>query len=527
MGDVSLVLAFSFAVLLASSPVSTAAPRDEKVWSLEDAEFRAQVEEDLTVLLRNAKGFQALDRELQRLKPVLTRKDGRTFTPDEKDEILSTWASFFDHFVSTELIRHRYWDFLLHPPAQRTKHVWGFLATHTALTLQLAHGLAFSELTVGHPQLEVLLDEASEEYGVPKRAFAQLKQKVIHAGASTQLMTGDAYEMQLRRRYKRAGVLDSESALKSIRLMRTSSKRAKRKMSRKGLTLFTKAGLDVAGDGLSKAFFPVQRGVAEWMGDTRVRRRGKPLIAREQVLELVKKMQPGDIIVARQNWYLSNIGLPGFWPHAELYLGTREELAAAFDEAPEVKAWLSTLPGKPASFSAHLASAFPAQWALYGGRDEHGDPIRILESISEGVSFTGIEHGMRVDYVGVMRPRLSKLDKARAIERAFGYQGRPYDFNFDFYSDATLVCTELVYKSYAPSIGLKGVKLPLVKVAGRMTLPANEIVKLYAAERGREDRQLDFVGFIEGREDSRSAAFSDEAAFAGSYRRVKWDVAQK
>ncbi len=36
-------------------------------------------------------------------------------------------------------------------------------------------------------------------------------------------------------------------------------------------------------------------------------------------------MEPGDIIVARQNWYLSNIGLPGFWPHAELYVGTPEE----------------------------------------------------------------------------------------------------------------------------------------------------------------------------------------------------------
>lgn len=525
-----MVVPLLVALLLVSSAACAAAPRrasPETVFSLSEPEFRAQAEEDLKTLLRNAAAFELLAAELTRLEPLLTRRDPQAFSPDEKHALLSFWASFFDHFISTELIRQRYWDFLVQPASRRTQHVWGFVATHTALTLELAHGLAFAELTVGHPQLEVLLDEPSEEYGVPKGAFARLKQKAIHAGTSTQLMTGDAYEMQLRHRYRKAGILDSPTALNALGVMRDRAGRARMKLGKKGVVLVTKAGLDLAGDQLTRSFFPVQRGVAEWMGDTRVRRKGQPLISREQALELAAKLQPGDIIVARQNWYLSNIGLPGFWPHAELYLGTREELDAAFDSDAEVKAWLATLPGKPLSFSAHLAAAFPGKWKLYSAKDEHGDPIRILESISEGVSFTGIEHGMRVDYVAAMRPRISKLEKAKAIERGFGYQGRPYDFNFDFYSDATLVCTELVYKAYAPSSEMKGVALPLVKVAGRQTLPANEIVKLYAAERGREDRQLDFVGFIDGREESRTAEFADAAAFAGSYRRVKWDVAQK
>jgi hypothetical protein len=33
-------------------------------------------------------------------------------------------------------------------------------------------------------------------------------------------------------------------------------------------------------------------------------------------------MSPGCILLVRRQWYLSNIGIPGFWPHAVLYVGT-------------------------------------------------------------------------------------------------------------------------------------------------------------------------------------------------------------
>ena len=113
------------------------------------------------------------------------------------------------------------------------------------------------------------------------------------------------------------------------------------------------------------------------------------------------------------------------------------------------------------------------------------------------------------------------------VARAFEYQGRPYDFNFDFFSDATLVCTELVYKSYAPGEGMKGLKIGLVDVAGRMTLPANELVKLFDLEYDRPDRQLDFIGFLDGRESAGGAVLGSLEGFRSSYRRAKWDVAQE
>ena len=79
--------------------------------------------------------------------------------------------------------------------------------------------------------------------------------------------------------------------------------------------------------GLKRAWYPVQKGAAEALGDTRVRRIGNYLIDQPLREKVDALLMPGDVLIARKNWYLSNLGLPGFWPHAILYLGTPEKLA--------------------------------------------------------------------------------------------------------------------------------------------------------------------------------------------------------
>jgi hypothetical protein len=524
----SASLLVTWLVLASSASTPAPAPTPASVYELEDTAFLAQAKHDLAELRRHATALRELQQRIEQTRGLYLQKQKVPYTPDQKHTLLTTWAAFFDYFLSVEVLRQRYWGFVkLSAVSHPVKHTWGFLLTHGALTTELAHGLVYAELASGRKQLEVLLDEPAPEYGVPARAFAHFKAKALHVGTSTQLLTGDGYRDRLLPLLSATGALDEPLVPWVLQEMKENSKVARGRLLKRGGALFAGAAADIIKDSTQRAFFPVQRGVAEWMGDTRVHRKGQPLIAREQVLAVLERMEPGDIIVARQNWYLSNIGLPGFWPHAELYVGTPEQLAAGLDADPEVRAWVATLPGQPKTFSGYLAQAFPEKWGAYQGRDAHGDPLRIIESISEGVSFTGVEHGMHVDYVGVLRPRLSRVEKARAIARAFAYQGRPYDFNFDFFSDSTLVCTELVYKAYAPSQEMRGLRIDLVDVAGRRTLPANELVKLFDREYGREDRQLDFVAFLDGREGQRAAEEADAQALRGSYRRVKWDIAQK
>ena len=524
-----MVVLLVAARLFLSAPAGAEGGEGGSVYALPRDEFVAQARRDLATVRTYAAGLRRLQDLLDQDSRLLGRGEKVPYTPEQKAVLLSTWGAFYSYFISTEAIRQRYLGFVKVPPTDAARHLWGYVLTHTALTTELSHGLAFSDRAAGHQQLEVLLDEPNAEFGVPFHAFAELKERAIHVATTTQLLTGDAYGQQVLGRLKKHKLLDEPEVAWAVQEMGQGSKAARERLVHRGITLFARQAGDILKDSALGAFFPVQKGVAEWMGDTRVWRAGKPLVKREQVLGLLGKMEPGDIVVVRQNWYLSNIGLPGFWPHAELYLGIPGELSAYFDGDPEVKRWVaSQVPGVE-TFSAFLEARWPQKYRQYAtGKDLLGQgPIRVIEAISEGVSFTSIEHAMLVDYLGVMRPRLGKLEKAMAIARAFAYQGRPYDYDFDFLSDASLVCTELVWKSYAQSAGMKGLALPLVEVAGRQTLPANEIVKRFDLELDSPHRQLDFVAFLDGREGKTDAVPAGADAFRKSHARLKWDIVQR
>ncbi len=233
-------------------------------------------------------------------------------------------------------------------------------------------------------------------------------------------------------------------------------------------------------------------------------------------------LQPGDIMFSRKNWYMSNVGLPGFWPHAILYIGSPAKFDACFDN-DRVKSYLKTLTGKDTTLAEYLAQKHPVRWLRYRtGKD--GMPYRVIEGIKPGIVLNTLK-GCSGDYMAAIRPRLDKKAKAQAIIEAFGHLDKPYDYDFDFATDHALVCTELIWRSYRPAVGKDGLNLPLVEMGGRKTLPALDIVKLFAAEHGIEDRQFDFVYFLDAKEKSEQTFVSTEAEFLKTITRAKWSFA--
>lgn len=515
-------------ILLMSALLSAAPANQPSVFTLEAQPFVVTARNDLATLKMFVGGLKSVNTQVQANRALFAFKADTVLTPEQKRTVLSTWGSLFGYFASIEGLRQKYWDFIKVLPTD-LRHAWGYVLTHTALTALLAYGMAFTDLTIGNKQLETILDERNEEFGVPAGAYSAFKLKAIHVATSTQLMTGDAWATTVTPLLKKAKAMDEQDVKWAFDEMKADSKQAKAALAKSGVKLFAGNATDILKESTGHAIFPVQKSFAEWMGDTRVARNGKPLIPKEFIEKnVLPKLQPGDVMVARQNWFLSNIGLPGFWPHALLYVGRPSEWAA-IEIDPGVQTWLKTQPEKSATLAELLSKRYPAKWKAYeSGQDFQGHgPIRVIESISEGVSFTAIEHAMGVDYLAAMRPRIPLVEKARAIERAFKYQGRPYDFDFDFFSDATLVCTELVYKSYQSDKDMKGLDFALVDVAGRRTLPANEMVKRFDQDADKADRQLDFVVFVDARERGEAVFEAPAADLRASWKRLKWDIAQK
>lgn len=289
----------------------------------------------------------------------------------------------------------------------------------------------------------------------------------------------------------------------------------------RGEVLTLKNALKVVQNGANAAWLPIQAGVSEWMGDTKVYRIGRSLITEKQIRELQPRLQPGDVMLVRREWYLSNVGLPGFWPHAALYIGTPAERRAFFTDT-ETRMWVKRQGEVSGDLERLIKSRSSAAYENSISPLEHGQTARVIEAMSEGVSLTALEHALDCDSLVVLRPRLPNVEKAQAVVRAFHYVGRPYDFNFDFSTDAELVCTELVYKSYEPSAGFIGLKLPTVEMLGRQVTPANEIAKQFDAQCGKGEQQFDLIVFLDGHEFGKKAVESSLAEFRRSCQRPKW-----
>ncbi|MEM8993930.1 MAG: YiiX/YebB-like N1pC/P60 family cysteine hydrolase, partial [Acidobacteriota bacterium] len=160
---------------------------------------------------------------------------------------------------------------------------------------------------------------------------------------------------------------------------------------------------------------------------------------------LGRELRPGDVLVTRHERALTNLFLPGYWPHAALYVGgeaERRRLGVALDAR---------------------------RGRLWSG------PVRTLEALKDGVRFRPLEETLGVDAVAVIRPRVSEALIAEALSRAAQHEGKGYNFDFDFFRSDRLVCTEVIYRAYD---GVGQLSLPMRERAGRPTLSAEDLLDL-------------------------------------------------
>ena len=470
---------------------------------------------------------KGMERLLQRLERAPFLRQDQVLTGAQGLRLREALRSLRAYAMSLDRLRVFYEDFYRFDAsrAERSFHLRAFLLTFAAELCLYEKTARFTLLVLKNNSARKFLNSPSPAHDLPRDSFSLLRQQLLGTRDQARVLAGQQYLKLLehglgaraearalnldwlwRRVLRHLEVIDAvypiDRTLHTIRADAQLFKRAVRRV-----------------------WFPTQKSIAEWTGDTRVRRIGWYLINEQLQEQMDPHLEPGDIMLSRKNWYLSNVALPGFWPHALLYIGAPKKLAAYFEDA-EVTAWVKTLPGaRSGSFAAYLQQRWPSRWRTYQ-LGQHGKPNRVIEAISEGVVFNTLGHAAG-DYLVAMRPRLSRLHKAKALLEAFRHLGKPYDFDFDAATDHELVCTELVWRAYRPAVGKQGLTIPLTTVAGRQTLPANLIARLFSEQHGTPAAQLDFVYFIDAREKQRKAFVADKAAFLESWKRPQWDLVQK
>ena len=436
-------------------------------------------------------------------------EDLRLLQPEKRYQIQALWYPVLDNYLAMDRLAEKHMGFYQlqdKMERQRSFHLArGLFLTQYRMALDLIAQLE------QNPLVDTILNEGDETLGLPRGGYAHFKYQylnVIKAGnyaavEAVALGYGVSSDTQLAQWAKADSRIILEAGKGPGALM----------TFKNGLLIVQRTGY--------KAWFPVQKGVAEWMGHTKVYRPYTYLISPEQVKALSTEILPGDILLERREWYMTNVGIPGFWTHAALYIGSSAQ-RRAFSKLPEVKEWLEQQQAE--NIDDLIEKRYPAAYADLQKPYNDGRLPRVIEAIASGVTLTSLSHSAGCDSLAVLRPRMSAADRAAAVVRAMRYYAKPYDYSFDFASDTSLVCTELVVKAYLPGDGKQGLALPVENLMGRMLTPANTFARQFDRTFGRPEQQLDLVAFLDGIEKEKLAVESDIKTFRQSWQRPKWHI---
>lgn len=449
------------------------------------AELTERLESDERALLAVIDGLDALEARFRKFETALGTGERSYYRPEDDDEIRRMLVSYLSY--RTALLR-MVWYYQRNDQLddERTR-LRALLLHYTAAALAYDYAARFVAAFENQAVAIRKLNEGEPRWDLAPGTFDAMRASLAHAAHRRWLENGWQNYNATLPRWREHGLRDAEPQARFHKSIAVAAENTAR-LSEKLFHYKVQTAISDVGQLTRAGWYRSNAVVATWIGDTKVRepRHGHGLIAPPQFAALRTKLRPGDIVLERHNWFLSNAFLPGFWPHAALYVGTIDDLRVlGLEQDPRV--------------AKHLER--------FARRDAAGHPYAIIEAQSEGIIFTSAEISIgHSDSVAVLRPKMTPAQTKEVIAQAFSHVGKPYDFDFDFFSADKLVCTELVFRAYGSHL-----EFPLVDVLGRKTLPAIEMVRYWASPAGGP--QLEFIAFLDGDESTGTCTECDVAAF--------------
>ncbi len=478
-------------------------------------EIQEKIDNDIDLLLMIDQQLDIIHNQMDIYFAPFQYEEPDMLSQAQRDEIKTIWIQYLDLFFELDNMINEYQNFMEFNKNIRDD---AFLVGYSAYLLLYYSGHYFLENTASVDAFEVLLDEPIPEYSTSKGMFTNFKWTIIKSEDYFNL--DDDYSRYRKIRLKYLTQTNKSTLQRLTDLIEKNYSNCKQNLVMNNQSLIIRNYIDSIKDNSYRLYFPIQKNVALLMSHTRLTTRKEGLISPRQCRYFIHEAEPGDIILERKEWYMTNLGIPGFWPHSALYIGSPKELERWSDE-PEIREFYQSKNPECTGFLDFLERKYPIAYGAYEA-EENGKENRIIEGLKAGILFHSVEGSVGIsDHVACLRPKLDKLDKAQAIEKAFSFWGRKYDFTFSLLSDNELVCSELIYKSYEPMPGKKGLSFELSEIAGILTLPANNIAAQYDFEYDN-DPQLDLVVYYRGDVKKGKAYLREIEDFRNSHRRPRW-----
>jgi hypothetical protein len=394
--------------------------------------------------------FDELKGKVRQLAARQSAQQRGYFTPDEENDVRAMLVSYwkarnalYDQIMSY----HRNQELAEHErPA-------AFLTAYAAVLVLVDAARFLRETVHDRPLVRDKLNEPSPEFGIDADFYERIQKSLMSSRNAWHLYHAIEYfrenESALRQRAAGTdltGVMEVVDRLRHrLDLSVTQFARVKLRMRVARLWQMLTGSL------LGRAMYGLQKWGGLLVADKYVRLGHHPALPAGIAGELADRLRPGDVIIVRKEYALTNYFLPGYWPHAALYLGTPATLAALeHDVAAEHQPRWRALLEQVADGSHH-----------------------VLESMKDGVHLRALASPFASDSVVILRPRLAPQHVASALGRCLIHTGKPYDFDFDFRRSDRLVCTEVVYRALE---GVGDVRLPLTTRAGRPTLSGSDLI---------------------------------------------------
>lgn len=169
-----------------------------------------------------------------------------------------------------------------------------------------------------------------------------------------------------------------------------------------------------------------------------------------------KAMKPGDILLEKTPFRLTDRFIPGHWGHVAIWTGNKKELQnlGVWDELPALYESAKRL---------HNYKGVSFQKEILNGK-------RIIEALRPGVQINSLDHFLNIDDFAALRDEsVSEQSMREYLIKGFTQIGKKYDFNFDVETDKKIVCSELAFVVYSDY------NWPVDKVAGRYTISPDHV----------------------------------------------------